>query len=108
MFDSSFDHTATKTGAVVVPGCGFDSVPSDIAVFLANRTLKNALGPRTQLGLSQSFFNMKGGFSGGTMATMAAVIEDVPADVTQESQKDYAISPGTLRSLSLSTAWGAS
>nr|VWO99198.1 Uncharacterized protein [Ganoderma boninense] len=88
-----FDHTATKTGAVIVPACGFDSVPSDIAVFLANRTLKNALGPQTQLGLSQSFFNIKGGFSGGTMASMASEIEDVPADVAEESQKDYALSP---------------
>ncbi len=91
----SFDHTATTTGAVIVPGCGFDSVPSDIAVFLANRTLKNALGPQTQLGLSQSFFNIKGGFSGGTMASMAAEIEVVPADVAEESERDYALSPGT-------------
>ena len=90
----SFDHAATKTGAVIVPACGFDSVPSDIAVFLANHTLKNALGPQTQLGLSQSFFNIKGGFSGGTMASMATEIEEVPADVAEESQKDYALSPG--------------
>ncbi|KAI1786338.1 Saccharopine dehydrogenase-domain-containing protein [Ganoderma leucocontextum] len=88
-----FDHAATKTGAVIVSACGFDSIPSDIAVFLANRTLKNALGPQTQLGLSQSFFDVQGGFSGGTMASMAAEIEDVPADIAAESRKDYALSP---------------
>ncbi|PIL33671.1 hypothetical protein GSI_04294 [Ganoderma sinense ZZ0214-1] len=88
-----FDHTATKTGAVIVTACGFDSVPSDIAVFLANRTLKNALGSQTQLGLSQSFFHIKGGFSGGTMASLVTEVEEVPADVVEECEKDYALSP---------------
>ena len=91
----SFDHTATKTKAVIVPACGFDSLPSDLAVFLSNRTLKNALGPQTQLGLSQSFFDVKGAFSGGSFATMVAEIEQVPRGRLAESHKEYALSPGT-------------
>ena len=97
----SFDHTATKTKAVIVPACGFDSLPSDLAVFLSNRTLKNALGPQTQLGLSQSFFDVRGAFSGGSFATMVAEIEQVPRGRLAESHKEYALSPGTSPTVSI-------
>ena len=97
----SFDHAATKTKAVIVPACGFDSLPSDLAVFLSNRTLKNALGPQTQLGLSQSFFDVRGAFSGGSFATMVAEIEQVPRGRLAESHKEYALSPGTSPAVSI-------
>ena len=77
-----------------MPACGMDSIPADILVFLSNRTLKNALGPQAQLGLSQTFYHIKGGFSGGTLATLFAEIEHVPEYFAQETRKDYAISPG--------------
>ncbi|TBU27867.1 Saccharopine dehydrogenase-domain-containing protein [Dichomitus squalens] len=88
-----FDHIATKTGAVIVPSCGFDSLPSDLAVFLSNRTLKNAIGPQTQLGLSQTFFDIKSGISGGSLATLATEIEEVPQILLAQSRQDYALSP---------------
>ncbi|RPD57921.1 hypothetical protein L226DRAFT_538874 [Lentinus tigrinus ALCF2SS1-7] len=87
-----YDFMCTKTGAIIVPACGFDSVPADLLVFLSNRTLKNALGPDAQLGLSQTFYSLKGGISGGTLATMMSDIENVPKFRLIEAQKDYAIS----------------
>ena len=88
----SYDFMCTKTGAIIVPACGFDSVPADLLVFLSNRTIKNALGPDAQLGLSQTFYAVKGGISGGTLATMMSDIENVPKFKLFEAQKDYAIS----------------
>jgi short subunit dehydrogenase-like uncharacterized protein len=35
-----FDYLATKTGAIIVPSCGIDSIPSDASAFLANKALK--------------------------------------------------------------------
>ena len=92
---SRYDHAATTTGAIIVPSCGFDSLPSDLAVFLSNRTLKKALGPQTQLGLSESFFRLYGSFSGGTMATLVTQVEQIPPKVLEDGKKDYALSPGT-------------
>ncbi|KAI0697401.1 Saccharopine dehydrogenase-domain-containing protein [Cerioporus squamosus] len=86
-----YDFMSTKTGAIIIPACGFDSVPADLLVFLSNRTLKNALGPDAQLGLSQTFYSLKGGISGGTLATMMSDIENVPRFKLYEAQRDYAI-----------------
>ena len=30
-----------KTGAIIVPSCGLDSIPSDFSAFLGNKTLKS-------------------------------------------------------------------
>ncbi|KAI0364951.1 hypothetical protein BV20DRAFT_955237 [Pilatotrama ljubarskyi] len=88
-----FDYLATKTGAIIVPSCGFDSIPADITVFLSNRTLKNALGTQVQLGLSQSFYSTRIKPSGGTLASFMSTIEAAPPVRVEESIKDYALSP---------------
>ena len=90
-----YDFLATKTGAIIVPACGIDSIPSDILVYLSSRTLKKALGPSTQLGLSQTFYHLNGGFSGGTFATLFAEIEDTPRWFVKEAHRAYSLSPGT-------------
>ncbi|KAI0752778.1 Saccharopine dehydrogenase-domain-containing protein [Daedaleopsis nitida] len=87
-----YDHLATTRGAIIVNTCGFDSIPADILVFLSNKTLKNALGSSAQLGLSQTFYDVRGGLSGGTFATMMNDIEVVPRLRIIESSRDYALS----------------
>lgn len=79
---------------MIVNTCGFDSIPADILVFLSNKTLKNALGPSAQLGLSQTFYDLRGGISGGTFTTMMNDIEVVPRLRIIETSKDYALSHG--------------
>ena len=86
---------------MIVSSCGFVCIPSDLLVFLSNRTLKSTLGPETQLGLSQTFVDVRGGISGGTFATLMMNIEDVPRDVFHAAEKDYAISQGECRAYSL-------
>lgn len=78
-----------------MPSCGYDSVPSDITAFLANQTLK-ALPNAHQLemGLSMTAHKVRGGISGGTLATVMSVLEDVPKDKAKASAKSYSTSPG--------------
>lgn len=78
-----------------MPACGFDSIPADLLVHLSSRTLKNALGPQAQLGLSQTFYEIAGGVSGGSLATLLTGIEQVPPAVHSEAASDYALSRGT-------------
>lgn len=65
-----FDAEAKRTGARIVPSCGFDSIPSDLGVLLLHR----ALGK-----LSRATYvveAMKGGFSGGTFASLLNALEE--------------------------------
>ena len=72
-------------------------MPSDAAVFLANKTLKS-IGPSANgeyLGADSSIsaFSFQGGVSGGTIASFMAVIESVPDDVRRDAFQPFVISP---------------
>ncbi|KAH9834188.1 Saccharopine dehydrogenase-domain-containing protein [Rhodofomes roseus] len=90
-----YDYVAAKAGVLLIPSCGFDSVPADLTVYLANKTLKAAAGPQASLGDSLSVYRAKGGFSGGTQASLMAIVENVPIDKLQEASVDYALAPAT-------------
>ena len=95
--NSRYDYFATKTGAIIVPSCGFDSVPSDAAAYLANKTLKS-IGPSTNgeylnADTSTSAFSFRGGISGGTIASFMAALETVPDSVRLDARRPYATSP---------------
>ncbi|KAI0697402.1 Saccharopine dehydrogenase-domain-containing protein [Cerioporus squamosus] len=87
-----YDYLASKTGAIIVPTCGFNCIAPDILVFLANRTLKNALGADAELGLSQTFYRIQGGVSGGSISTLLCDMEQVPRRTYERCRADYAIS----------------
>jgi len=88
-----FDYNATKTGSIIVPSCGMDSVTSDLPVFLSNKTLKTFAGPAAAIDTSTSAYKMKGGISGGTLATVIASIEEVPPHIRKAALRDYSLSP---------------
>ncbi|OCH89442.1 NAD(P)-binding protein [Obba rivulosa] len=88
-----YDHLAMKTRAIIVPACGFDSVPADLLVLLSNTTLKRAAGTHTTLAASQTFYRVRGGVSGGTLATIISALEDVPPQTIRASTSDYYLSP---------------
>ena len=96
-FSSRLDYFATKTGAIIVPSCGFDSMPSDAAAYLANKTLKS-VGPSENgeyldVDTSISAFQFRGGISGGTIDSAMSTIEVVPDDVRQDASRPYSTSP---------------
>lgn len=90
--DSRFNYLATKSGAIIVPSCGFDSLPSDILVYLSNKTIKDTFGPEAGITRSQTFVRIKASLSGGTLATFFTVFEDVPHWVARAAQTDYYLS----------------
>lgn len=88
-----YDYLASKTHAVIIPFCGFDSVPSDLVVYLANRTLKSFAGPDTGLAHSTSAMKMEGGgMSGGSISTVFTTFEKIPAWKRNASRQDFAVS----------------
>ena len=74
-----YERLAKKSGARIVNCCGFDSIPSDLGNHFLQKQGKQKFG---------SFFNtvklrvraMKGGASGGTIASMAEMIVAAKAD----------------------------
>ena len=91
----AWDATAKASGARIVHSCGFDSIPSDLGML----TLHQAAKAR---GLSGQFtratlavVRLKGGFSGGTVASMVNGIEEATADrsVRRIFADPYALSP---------------
>lgn len=83
-----FDYLATKTHAIIVPSCGIDSVPADVSVHLASKTLGYS-----PLGASTTSAGLSGGFPGGTIATFIAACEDVPFNHLLLSSRDWSLSP---------------
>lgn len=74
-----YQDRAVETGARIVHACGFDSVPSDMGVwFLQNEAQERFGAPCTSI--SMAVKAMKGGASGGTVASMMNMMEEVSAD----------------------------
>lgn len=84
------DAVARASGARIVHACGFDSIPSDLGVLLLSRA---AGGPLTDVTLMVR--DMRGGFSGGTVATSRDMAEAVRGDEQKRAlvADPYALSP---------------
>ncbi|KFY01160.1 hypothetical protein V490_01057 [Pseudogymnoascus sp. VKM F-3557] len=61
-----YHETARKTGAILIPSCGFDSVPSDISTFAVVDYIRTKLSSSTAR-VDFSVHEIKGGISGGTL-----------------------------------------
>jgi short subunit dehydrogenase-like uncharacterized protein len=62
-------HAAAAKGATrIVPGCGFDSVPSDLGTWLVANALHKHHGERCAS--VKACFSIRGGLNGGTAASM--------------------------------------
>jgi short subunit dehydrogenase-like uncharacterized protein len=86
---------AKRSGARIVFSCGFDSVPFDLGVvFLQTEALRRFGQPLTAVqGVMRV---MKGGFSGGTMASALATIEASARDpgLAAVMEDPFALTPG--------------
>lgn len=86
-----YDYMAFKTNALIIPACGFDSIPPDIAVFVSNRYVKAVLGPQTSIEDSVTAYDVQGGFSGGSTDSIISFVEDVPRKTLMKSAADYVL-----------------
>ncbi|KAG1471940.1 hypothetical protein G6F56_001828 [Rhizopus delemar] len=76
-----FDEKAKQEKVLIVPGCGFDSVPSDLGVFI----LSSYMQQTHNLHLSQvksSVIKYKGGISGGTVQSLLEAVTQRDKDHT--------------------------
>ena len=72
-------EAAKKSGARIVLSCGFDSIPFDLGVYFLQENAKKTLGgvvPRVKTRVRE----MKGTFSGGTVASFRATMASVGSD----------------------------
>lgn len=93
MIDAHHD-AARETGARIVHSCGFDSIPFDIGVYYVQKLYREKFGAPARE-VKGRVLAMKGGFSGGTAASMLATIEAVGRDpAAREVMKGpYSLAP---------------
>lgn len=86
------DARAKATGARLVHCCGVDSIPSDLGTLLVGEAMR-ARG-RT-LASAFAFFRVKGGFSGGTIASVMNLLDEAGRDrrVRRLAADPYALMP---------------
>jgi short subunit dehydrogenase-like uncharacterized protein len=85
---------AAGTGARIVHGCGFDSIPSDLGVLLLHQAARaDDAGDLRDTTLVVTA--LKGGVSGGTLASMMGQLEEMAASAERRRvvQDPYALSP---------------
>lgn len=85
---------AVETGARIVNCCGFDSIPSDIGTWTLFHEAKDRFGITLEE-VKLITGRMKGGVSGGTVASMMQVLEDVKADrsILRKIGNPYGLNP---------------
>lgn len=89
------EATARKTGARIVFSCGFDSIPFELGVWFLQDAARARLGgpvPRVK-GRVRA---MKGGFSGGTAASLKATMAAAARDpsIIELLKNPFALVPG--------------
>ena len=70
---------AEETGARLIHCCGFDSIPSDLGVFVAQQRMMNKHGLFATK-VSGRMGKSKGAVSGGTVASMLLAVEQAVSD----------------------------
>lgn len=89
-----YEARAQQTGARIVHCCGFDSIPSDMGVWFLQNEARSRFGhplPRVKMRVRAA----KGGFSGGTVASLLNVIDEAQRDPALRKQlgDPYLIAP---------------
>ena len=92
-------ETAKSSGARIVHTCGFDSIPSDLGVWYTQQQARELLGTHCSK-IAMRVKAMKGGASGGTIASLMNVMEEVSNDpaLRKVLANPYALAPADMRS----------
>lgn len=96
MIDAHHD-AAAHAGARIVHCCGFDSIPSDLGVWMLHDAARRR--GRSLARVDALFGESRGGLSGGTFASMLGVLEEVERDpgVRRLLEDPYALDPEPRR-----------
>ncbi len=84
---------AQATGARIVHACGYDSIPSDLGTLMVQGHMREKHGARCAE--VKCFASLKGGFSGGTVASMLNMVEEASRDrgVRRVLANPYSLDP---------------
>ena len=87
-------ETAERTGARLVPSCGFDSVPSDLGVLMLHERV-HADGAGDLCDTTLLVRRMRGGVSGGTVDSMRLMVTEAASSPASRKVvlDPYALSP---------------
>ena len=89
------EATAKSSGARIVFSCGFDSIPFELGVFFCQETAKKVLGAPVSR-VKGRVRDMKGTFSGGTVASIKATFVAAARDLSLVAmlQNPFVLTPG--------------
>jgi short subunit dehydrogenase-like uncharacterized protein len=90
-----YEGAAKASGARIVHCCGFDSIPSDLGVFFLQQEARRRFG-RPASRIKMRVRAMRGGFSGGTAASLLNVAKEVRANpaLRKELANPYSLCVG--------------
>ncbi len=80
-----YQDTAKQSGARIVNSCGFDSIPSDLGVYFTQQQALDKFNQACET-IHMRVKAAKGGLSGGTIASMATIFEEVGEDKSRRKQ----------------------
>ncbi len=107
------DPIAKSSGARLVHCCGFDSIPSDLSVYVVQEAFKARFGYYAPA-VSGRMGPYSGGVSGGTVASMMLVTEQISKDpiIRERLMNPYSLYPpgmaaGQDKSDQMGAAWDA-
>jgi short subunit dehydrogenase-like uncharacterized protein len=89
-----YEAEAQKSGARILHSCGFDSIPSDLGVWHLQTEASRIHGEYCRH-IRMRVKRLKGGASGGTIASMINVVEEASADpdLRRELADTYSLCP---------------
>ena len=77
-----YEDSARKSGAILIPFSGFDSIPSDLGAWYVQK-LARKHSPSKPLTRVLDLFSVKGGFNGGTYQTLMDLLKLSPEKFEQ-------------------------
>lgn len=80
-----YQDTASQSDARIVNSCGFDSIPSDLGVYFTQQQAEKQFDEVCEK-IHMRVKAAKGGLSGGTVASMATIFEEVGKDKSRRKQ----------------------
>ena len=92
----TYEDAAKASGARIVHCCGFDSIPSDLGVHFTQQQAQQVLGGPARR-IRMRVRRIKGGASGGTVASLMNVIKEAAADpaLRKELANPYSVAGKT-------------
>lgn len=100
IIDTYHDEAAEK-GTILIPSCGFDSVPSDMGAFALSEFISSRFGEETK-SVKITVAESKSGVSGGTLGTIREMLSTSDPDmrklVRESNGNEYFLNPADKQS----------